>query len=112
MENSKYQFQEGMQEISGFGGGYEDACRKMVVAGLEWWDAHPDADVSYKEYKNIYGLTTGESDDCKLMEKAMLESVPDCSGAMMQASKGHIMFIHKNGWDKYVEEMSKPEVAD
>lgn len=105
----KYDYSKVNREISGFGGGYEKACRKMVVAGLKWWDAHPNADVSYKEYKNIYGLTTGESDDCKKMEEAMLKVVNDCSGAMMQAAKSHIMFIHKNGWEKYVEEMNKVE---
>ena len=105
----KYDYSKVKREISGFGGGYEDACRNMVIAGLEYLDANPDSDISYKEYKNIYGLTTGESEDCKKMEKAMLTVNDGCSGAQMQASKGHIMFIHKNGWDKYVEEMNKEE---
>ena len=102
MKKSKYQFTDKMGEISGFGGGYEEACRAMVVAGLEWCDKHPKADISYKEYKNIYGLTTGESDDCKKMEDAMSAVNDGCSGAQMQACKSHIMFIRKNGWDKYV----------
>ncbi len=105
----KYDYSKIKREISGFGGGYEAACRAMVVAGLQWLDEHPNADVSYKEYENVYGLTTGESDDCKLMEKAMLAVNDGCSGAQMQASKSHIMFIHKNGWDKYVEEMNAKE---
>ena|ERR1035437_10882903 len=102
---SKYQFSKEMNEISGFGGGYEKACRNMVVAGLEWLDEHPNADISYKEYKNIYGLTAEETDDCKEMEKAMLTVNDGCSGAQMQACKGHITYIKKNGWDKYIEEM-------
>ena len=27
----------------------------------------------------------------------------------MQAAKAHIMFIHKNGWDKYISEMNQAE---
>lgn len=107
---SKYNYTEKMGEISGFGGGYENACRKMVVAGLEWCDANVSADISYKEFQNIYGLTTGESEDCKKMQDAMLKAVDnDCTGAMMQATMSHIMFVRKNGWEKYVEEMSKEE---
>jgi hypothetical protein len=103
-----YDYSKVKREISGFGGGYEDACRKMVVAGLEWCDSHPGADLSYKEFKGIYGLTTEESADMKLCQEAMC--VPcggDCTCAMMQATMGHLMFIRKNGWDKYVEEMDK-----
>ena len=35
----------------------------------------------------------------------------DCTGAMMQASMSHVMFILKNGWDKYVDEMTKKKSA-
>ena len=41
---SKYVYTDNMSEISGFGGGYEAACRAMVVAGLEHLDANPQAD--------------------------------------------------------------------
>ena len=30
-----YEWEEGMDEISGFGGSYEEGCRKMVKAGVE-----------------------------------------------------------------------------
>lgn len=97
-ENSKYQFTAEMGEISGFGGGYEDACRKMVIAGLEWCDEHPDAELSYTTLEGVYGLTANESDDMKLMQEAMLTAIGhDCTGAMMQATMGHVMFIRKNG---------------
>jgi len=99
-----------MGEISGFGGGYEDACRKMVIAGLEWCDEHPDADLKYKQFEGVTGLTFDESDDMKLMQEAMLTAIGhDCTGAMMQATMNHVMFVRKNGWEKYVEEMSKKE---
>ena len=104
----KYDYSKVKGEISGFGGGYENACRKMVIAGLEWSDEHPDSDLSFKQFKNIYGLTTDESDDMKLCQEAMSKAVNDgCTGAMMQVTMIHLMFIRKHGWDKYVEEMNK-----
>lgn len=108
---SKYVYTKEMSEISGFGGGYESACRAMVVAGLEWCDKNPDCDLSYKTLKNVYGLTSDESPDMKTVQDEMLKAAGgDCTGAMMQACMSHLMFIRKNGWDKYVAEMSKPEV--
>ena len=37
-----YSFTPDMREISGFGGGYEQTCRNMLIAAVEWLDAHPD----------------------------------------------------------------------
>jgi len=104
----KYVYTDEMDEISGFGGGYEATCRAMVRAGLLWLDNNIAANLSFKQYENIYGLTFDESDDCKAMQEVMIEaSGNDCTGAMMQATLNHIMFIYKNGWDKYKEEMIK-----
>ena|SRR5688572_22562404 len=106
-----YLYAKNAKEISGFGGGYEDCCRKMVVAGMEWLEKHPNADLSYKEYENIYGITADESNDIKLLQKHMNGAINNkSSGAMMQACLGHIMFAHKNGWDKYMEEMTKEKL--
>lgn len=104
----KYQFTKEMGEISGFGGSYEEACRKMIIAGVEWLDQNPSADLSYKEFKNIYGITTDESEDVKKLQKTMADILGEDgpTGAMMQACLGHISFIKKNGWEKYVEKSS------
>ena len=107
MSGSKYQYTEDMNEISGFGGGYEEACRKMVVAGLEWWDAHPDADPKFHGFKDVYGLAMEDNDDAKALSSAMVSVCDDCTGAMHQATVGHVFWIHKNGWDKYVEESKR-----
>ena len=104
----KYDYSKVKGEISGFGGGYENDCRKMVIAGLEWCDKHPEAELSYKEFNGIYGITTGESEDMKLCQDVMFEVVNnDCTGAMTHAAMTHLVFIRKNGWDKYMEEMNK-----
>lgn len=106
-------YTEEMREISGFGGGYEETCRNMVLAALDWLDENPEADLSYKTFKQVYGLTTDESDDMKTMQGVMVKAANnDCTGAMMQATCAHVMFIRKEGWEKYVEEMSKEDSDD
>lgn len=109
---AKYHYTPDMGEISGLGGGYEDACRAMVIAGLEWADAKGNVDPRYKEFEGIYGLTTGENADAKELQGVMHKaSNDDCTGAMMQACLSHVMFVLKNGWDKYVIEMTERKTA-
>jgi hypothetical protein len=103
-----YKYTETCREISGFGGGYEDACRNMVIAGMEWLDSHKDANPTFDQFQNIYGLTTNENADMESMQSAMNKVIDDgASGAMMQASTSHVLYALKNGWEKYIEEMEK-----
>lgn len=107
-ENIIYEFTEIMREISGFGGGYEAACRAMLKAGLEWGDKNPNADPKFHGFKNIYGIIQKDNEDAKALRKVVVRaSGDDCSGAMHQAVISSILWIRKNGWDRYVEEMSK-----
>jgi hypothetical protein len=109
---SKYQYTPAMDEISGFGGGYEETCRKMVIAGVEWADKKGNANPTWKESPQVTGITIDENDDAKELQKVMCEaSGNDCTGAMMQACMNHVLYVMKNGWDKYVETMSKKESA-
>jgi hypothetical protein len=103
----KYPWEPGMGEISGFGGGYESACRDMLYAGLAWLDAHPGADLKATTYRNVFGILNAESADAKAIEKAMLAACPDCSGAMHQATMSACIYISREGWRKYVEAMSR-----
>ena len=106
----KYKFTGDMGEISGFGGGYEQTCRNMVIAGVEWLDAVPDAAPIFKVFKEVYGLIAEDNEDAKELTKAVVAAADgDCTGAMHQAAISHCLFIRKNGWEKYVEEMSKPD---
>ena len=112
MEN-KYVYTDKMGEISGFGGGYEEDCRKMVIAGMEWLDEHKAANPTFDQYKGVYGLTTNENQDMKDMQAAMNQAIGDeATGAMMQACTNHVLYAAKNGWEKYVEEMEKREADD
>lgn len=104
---AKYQYTEEMDEISGFGGGYEEACRAMVVAGLEWLDAHPEADPKFHGYKDVFGIINEDNEDAQKLTEAVVGVALDCTGAMHQASIQHILWIRKNGWDKYVEKKTE-----
>ena len=106
---AEYKYTDKCNEISGFGGVYEAFCRKMVITGMEYLDNNPDAKITFKTYKNIYGVTFDESKDCEEMQKLMVEATGgDCTGAMMQACLQHIKYAQINGWDKYISEMEKP----
>ncbi len=106
-----YEFTPEMGEISGFGGGYEETCRAMLKAGLEWLDANAEADPQFHGYKNVYGIISEDNADAKALSKAVVEAAKDdCTGAMHQAVITSILWIRKNGWEKYVERMSeKPQ---
>jgi hypothetical protein len=103
-----------MGEISGFGGGYEAQCRKMLLAGVAWLDENPDKWPKFDEHPQIFGITTPEDEGAKALDKAVCDAAGSSgfSGAMHHAVVQHLTFIAKNGWDKYVEEMSKPDEED
>lgn len=99
-----------MGEISGFGGGYEAACRAMVFAGMDWCDEHPNADPQFQGYKNVYGVINEENQDAKDLTTAVVAAANgDCTGAMHQAAISHVLFYRKNGWGKYCEQLRERE---
>lgn len=103
-----YRHTEDMGEISGFGGGYEETCQKMLEAGVIWLSQHPNADLRGHEFAGITGIFTPESDDAKEMEKAAMEACNnDCSGAMHHTVMSRLFYIAANGWTKYCEELRK-----
>jgi hypothetical protein len=101
------QYTDDMREISGMGGGYEEACRKMVLAGLDWFDAHPNAEPHFTTCDNVYGIVNEDNDDAKALSEAVCAAEDGCSGAMHQATISHIMYIHLNGWDAYCNVMRR-----
>ena len=103
-------------EISGFGGDYEDACRRMTVAAVEWLRKHPDdvkswhaAEVKYKKDNpnsrcfppKIYPNSKDE------FENAVVAVCEDCTGTMFGAAISHAKAIVAKGWDKYVDSVIK-----
>ena len=97
---NNYEFTLGMKQISGFGGGYEQTCRDMLKAGLKWLDGHPKAEPEFSDY----GATKNE--DAKDLRGSILDGLEDCTLAMYEHVLMHVLFIRKNGWQKYVNEMS------
>lgn len=97
----KYKWTEDMNEISGFGGSYEAACRAMVKYGLEWWDAHPTANPQYRGYKSVMGLCDPNNSDADELDKAMSAGADSVdpnggvTGAMHQAAVSCILYIKK-----------------
>lgn len=106
---SEFVFTPSMREISGFGGDYEDACRKMVVAGVEWLRDHPGETPETKEIPGVFGLTKPGNLAGQELEAAIEAAVPDYSGAMLHAALNHVHWIQKNGWPAYVESMLRKE---
>lgn len=94
-------------DISGFGGGYEAGCQKMLLNGLRFLNEHPDFDFKvYKSYRNVTGLCIGEGKSAEELDKAVCDGV-DPSGAMHHAVISHLSFIHSHGYDGWINEARK-----
>lgn len=106
---ARYKFNEKMGEISGFGGSYEKGCRAMLDAGLQWFDANPNADPLFKGFEGVYGVLSDDNEDAKALSSAVTSVADGCTGAMHQAVISSVLWIRKNGWDKYAEVMSSKE---
>jgi len=106
---TRYVFTDDMDEISGFGGGYEQTCRNMLAAGLEWFDDHPDADPQFHGFRGIQGLIVEDNDDAKSLSAAVEagDGGTGCTGAMHQAVIRSCLFIRSDGWERYCDEMRK-----
>jgi len=87
---------------------YESACQRMLWMGLEWIHDKPlDVWKGTWSYKNVYGvLNTGEG--LKELEEIWFSddylSQGGITGAMHQVVMSHLSYIHKNGYQKYLEE--------
>lgn len=101
----KYQHSPDMGEISGFGGGYEEMCQRMLDAGLRWLDEHPDSDPQFGGFKGVFGLITETNDDARALNEAVLAVCRDCTGAMHQAVIQRCLYVKANGWEKYCAEL-------
>jgi hypothetical protein len=114
-----------MGEISGFGGSYEDGCRAMVKAGVEYIENSTDPIVIGARLA-VRGTQGGDaffSFDNKALTSAMLaapiaigqegrmttvgEYGP--TGAMVGASLGHIAAFFRLGAEEYCRELRDRE---
>lgn len=103
---SKYVFTKEMRKVSGMGDNYEKECQKMLRVGLEWLDAN-SGNLRASECTNVVGAVTADNPYTEKMMEAIAACVPGCTGGMMHAVVGHIVYIQKNGWDEYVKKSEK-----
>ena len=103
-----------MGEISGFGGGYEAECQKLLNAGVEWLESHSDQrdKLRIKTYEGVYGLATAETPETKELEEAILAAGADATGAMHHAVMGRLMWIARHGWEEYVTMTKRREILN
>lgn len=106
-----FEWTDDMDEISGFGGGYERTCRAMVSAGCNWLSEHSEADPQFHGFKGIYGIIQEDNEDAKKLSAVVMEaSGGDCTGAMHQACIGHVMAWRRMGsWLAYQKSMRERE---
>ncbi len=99
----KYEWTDDMDEISGFGGGYEQDCRDMLAAALAWLDARPLFAPRYHSYENVVGIL--EEDDLSAEELSEVTAAAAKRGgatvAMHQVVISHALWIRENGWEAY-----------
>lgn len=107
---SPFKFTDSMNEVSGYGGAYEDACRAAVCAGAAWFAVHQDADPIF-----IDGLPHNE--DAESLAAAIgntpfvgtTAKLGDfLSTAMFTMVMLHVYYIAKHGWNAYVAKMTAP----
>jgi len=96
--------------ISGFGGSYEDACQKMVLAGCDWFDSHPLAKPKFHGFEHVFGIIVEDNPIAKELTDVMVKACGgDATGAMVQACVGHVLWIRSHSWDEYIAEITKRE---
>jgi len=111
-------YDDTMREISGFGGSYEDGCRTMVLAALDWMEAHPTEDPKFHGFKDVTGICIEDNAAAKAMSDAMTAAADakypngGVTGAMHQASVSHAMAAKRLGWDAYVAKMRELKAAE
>lgn len=114
-----------MGEISGFGGSYEAGCRAMVLAGIRWIDAHPDADPIFKGFQGVFGVAMEENADARALTEAIMDAEVvmddgrvtqarhEATGAMHHAAINNVFAYKRLGWEEYVrqrrEHAAQPE---
>jgi len=125
---SYVEWTEDMGEISGFGGSYEEGCRAMVRAGVEFWEAMDETnsalggavdkfDPHYRGYEGVYGILSDDNDDAKALDAAIMAAPLTvdgrettvgeygATGAMHQAAVSHVFAFRRLGAEEYVRQL-------
>jgi hypothetical protein len=96
-------------DLSGFGGSYENNCQIMLHAGLKWLEEHPEEKngLKFEEYKNIYGVIIPKNQIAKQLESIVVSAGNDCTGAMVHAVIGTLLWVAKYSWSEFLVKVEK-----
>jgi hypothetical protein len=108
-----------MGELSGIGAdnpGYEADCRRMIMAGAEWLEAHPNAEIAITKamgdlvviaaWERVYSGDTPHGHELlQVLHRACCADRGDRRGPtalQMGAAIELLRFIEAYGWDTFV----------
>lgn len=93
--------------ISGFGGGYEWTCQRMLANGYKWLQANCERKkhIDYQGFKGVYGLCEAVGDISREFDEAIMENVSDATGAMHHAVVAHLAYMSEHSWEQWVHEV-------
>jgi hypothetical protein len=84
----------------GLGSGYEQTCRNLMDAAIEWHNENLDKELpEFKQIENVFGVAIRNNESAKQMRKQMLKRVPDCSGAQFHIVVANYLWLaeHPDG---------------
>lgn len=59
--------------------------------------------------ENVTGICLSDNKDAETLHEAMTKGFEGLTGAMVHYTTAHVIAVKKMGWEKYIEEMEKPE---
>jgi len=104
----KYEWTEDMGEISQFGGAYEECCRDMLFAALEWFDEHPGAERLFTGSADPFRVMHGENEEARSLSEAIRKAAKARGGAteaMFRFTLHVALVVQEDGWEAFQEAM-------
>lgn len=98
-------------DITGFGGGYEATCQQMLWNAVRFI-SEGDRNISSKQSPQIYGIAINEGEDGKAFDDAMMDGIEGATGAMHHCATNHALYIQKNGYLKWFQELKAAREKD
>lgn len=95
-------------DISGMSGSYEWGCQMMLKAGIKFLKEHPDFHFDYQQNPHIIGIAYTDTPWGKELDKALSDAINNVeTGAMHQIVINHLMYIHKYGYEEWLNRYPK-----
>ena len=104
-----YRHTPDMDEISGFGGGYEQCCQDMLEAGVEWILDHPEFEFDAEGFQGVTGIIYANNEETQELMRTIIDAsrnqdgVAEASGAQVHGVMLRLGFIASKGWEAYAK---------